>query len=154
MSKVTPFLWFNDNAEEAMTFYCSLFDDSAINDIQRQGEGSPAFIVSARIAGQEVTAMNGGPDNQLNEAFSFVIDCEDQAEVDHYWAALTADGGEPGPCGWLKDRFGLSWQVVPRALIQLMRDPDQEKAGRVVQAMMKMTKIEVPKLQEAYDQAS
>jgi predicted 3-demethylubiquinone-9 3-methyltransferase (glyoxalase superfamily) len=154
MSKITPFLWFNDNAEEAVTLYCSLFDDSAINGVQRQGEGGPAFIVSARIAGQEVTAMNGGPHHTLNEAFSFVIDCKDQVEVDHYWATLTADGGEPGSCGWLKDRFGLSWQVVPRALTQLMSDPDPEKAGRVVQAMMQMTKIEIPKLQEAYDQAS
>lgn len=151
MPKITPFLWFNDNAEGAMTFYCSLFDDSVINDVKRQGEGGPVFIVSARIAGQEVVALNGGPDHRLSEAFSFVIDCEDQAEVDRYWAALTADGGEPGPCGWLKDRFGLSWQVVPKALIQLMSDPDPEKAGRVMQAMMQMGKIEVDDLQRAYD---
>jgi len=151
MPKITPFLWFNDNAEEAMTFYCSLFADSSINDVKRQGPDGPVFVVSARIAGQEVVALNGGPDHQLSEAFSFVIDCEDQAEVDRYWVALTADGGEPGPCGWLKDRFGLSWQVVPRALMQLMNDPDPEKAGRVMQAMMQMGKIEVDGLQRAFD---
>ncbi len=153
MPKITPFLWFNDNAEEAMTFYCSQFDDSAINDINRQGESGAVMIVSARIAGQEVVALNGGPDHTLSEAFSFVIDCEDQAEVDRYWAALTAGGGEPGPCGWLKDRFGLSWQVVPRDLIRLMNDPAPEKAGRVMQAMMQMGKIEVDGLQRAYDAA-
>ncbi len=156
--KITPFLWFNDDAEEALTFYCSLFEDSEIRDISRYGEGGPgeagtAMIVTARIAGQPVTALNGGPDHQLSEAFSFMVDCEDQAEVDRYWEALTADGGEPGPCGWLKDRFGLSWQVIPRALGELMGDPDPKRAGRVMQAMLQMSKIDVAGLQRAYDGA-
>ncbi|HEV2067898.1 MAG TPA: VOC family protein [Thermomicrobiales bacterium] len=156
MSKITPFLWFNDNAEQAMTFYCSLFENSAIQDVTRYGGGSPgeperAMIVTARIAGQQVRALNGGPDHQLSEAFSFVIDCEDQAEVDRYWEALTADGGEPGPCGWLRDRFGLSWQVIPRALAELMSDPDPDRAGRVTQAMLRMSKIDVAALCRAYE---
>jgi predicted 3-demethylubiquinone-9 3-methyltransferase (glyoxalase superfamily) len=149
--KITPFLWFNDNAEEAMTFYASIFEDSNIHDVKRNGEDGPAFVVSATIAGQPVTAFNGGPSNQLSEAFSFVIDCADQAEVDHYWDAFLADGGTPDACGWLKDRFGLSWQVIPRQLIELLGDPDLEKAGRVTQAMMQMVKIDVAGLQRAYD---
>ena len=158
MPKITPFLWFTDNAEEAMTCYCSLFEDSSIEDVIRYGGSSPdeperAMIVTARIANQPVTALNGGPDHQLSEAFSFLIDCEDQAEVDRYWEALTADGGVPGPCGWLKDRFGLSWQVIPKALGELMSDPDPERAGRVVQAMLQMSKIDVAALQHAYDGA-
>lgn len=157
MPKITPFLWFNDNAEQAMTFYCSLFADSEIGDTTRYGEGTPgeagaAVVVTARIAGQPVSAISGGPDHQLSEAFSFMIDCEDQAEVDRYWQALTADGGEPGPCGWLKDRFGLSWQVVPRALGELMGDPDPERSGRVMRAMLQMSKIDVAALQRAYDE--
>jgi len=113
MPKITPFLWFNDNAEEAITFYATVFPDSEIHHVQRNGPDGPAFVVSARVAGQEVVALNGGPSNKLTEAFSFVIDCADQAEVDHYWEVLLADGGTPDACGWLKDRFGLSWQVSP-----------------------------------------
>lgn len=155
MPKITPFLWFNDNTEEALTFYCSLFEDSAIGDVTRYGESGPgepairAMIVTARIAGSPVTALNGGPDHRLSEAFSFLIDCEDQAEVDRYWEALTADGGQSGPCGWLQDRFGLSWQVIPKALPQLMSDPDPERAGRVMQAMLGMGKIDVAALHRA-----
>jgi len=158
VSKITPFLWFNDNAEQAMTFYCSLFEDSAIQDVIRYGGGGPgeperAMIVTARLAGQQVRALNGGPDHQLSEAFSFLIDCQDQAEVDRYWEALTADGGQPGPCGWLQDRFGLSWQVIPRALPELMGDADPEHVGRVTQAMLGMSKIDIAALQRAYDGA-
>lgn len=154
--KITPFLWFNDNAEEALTFYCSLFEDSSIEDVTRYGEGGTgepgrATIITARIAGQPVMALNGGPDHRLSEAFSFLIDCEDQAEVDRYWEALTADGGQPGPCGWLKDRYGLSWQVIPKALPKLMGDPDAERAGRVTQAMLGMGKIDIAGLQRACD---
>lgn len=111
------------------------------------------MIVTARIAGQPVSAISGGPDHLLSEAFSFMIDGEDQAEVDRYWEALTADGGQPGPCGWLKDRFGLSWQMIPKALPELMGDPDAERAGRVTQAMLQTSKIDVAALRRAHASA-
>ena len=151
MPKITPFLWFDSNAFDALAYYSEVFEDSELHTPAPEGDGPPPMVVTARIAGQEVVALNGGPHNQLNEAFSFSIDCVDQAEVDFFWEKLTADGGEPGPCGWLKDRFGLSWQVVPRALITLMSDPDREKADRVTKAMLKMSKIVVADLQRAYD---
>jgi predicted 3-demethylubiquinone-9 3-methyltransferase (glyoxalase superfamily) len=147
MSKITPFLWFNDNALEAMTFYASVYPDSALDG--QFNDGEKPMVVSGRIAGQPVVAMNGGPAHQLTEAFSFVIDCKDQAEVDHYWDTLTADGGRPDACGWLKDRFGLSWQVVPSRMIELMQGPDPEASQRVFQAMLQMTKIEIATLEAA-----
>jgi predicted 3-demethylubiquinone-9 3-methyltransferase (glyoxalase superfamily) len=147
MSKITPFLWFNDNALEAMTFYTSVFPDSALDG--QFNDGEKPMVVSGRIAGQPVVAMNGGPAHQLTEAFSFVIDCKDQAEVDHYWDTLTADGGRPDACGWLKDRFGLSWQVVPSRMIDLMQGSDPEASQRVFQAMLQMTKIEIATLEAA-----
>jgi len=152
--KITPMLWFDDKAEEAVNFYTSLFPNSKILSIARYGEVGPGpegtvMTASFQLAGQEFTALNGGPHFKFNEAISLVINCENQEEVDRYWEKLTADGGEESQCGWLKDKYGLSWQVTPRILIQLVQDPDKEKAGRVFQAMMKMKKIEIPKLLEA-----
>ena len=154
--KITPFLWFDTQAEDAANFYVSVFKNADILSVNRDPEGGPApagsvMTVSFRLNGQQFTALNAGPMFTFTEAVSFVIDCADQAEVDYYWDALTADGGEPSACGWLKDKFGLSWQVVPRALPELLGDPDQEKAQRVMPAMMGMTKIDVAGLQRAYD---
>ena len=154
MPKITPFLWFNDNAEEAINFYISLFKDSKITNISRYGESSPLpagtiMTASFQLDGQEFTALNGGPYFKFNEAVSFVVDCETQEEVDYFWNNLSA-GGEEGQCGWLKDKFGLSWQVVPRALGVLAGDPDPAKAQRVMKAMLQMKKLDVALLQRAY----
>jgi predicted 3-demethylubiquinone-9 3-methyltransferase (glyoxalase superfamily) len=153
--KITPFLWFNNQAEDAANFYISVFKNSEILTVQRIGEGGPgeigsAWVVDFTLEGQLVRALNGGPHYTLNEAFSFQIDCGDQEEVDYYWDKLT-EGGEPIACGWLKDKFGLTWQVVPRRLVDLLGDPDPGRAGRVMQAMMEMSKIEIAKLEEAAD---
>lgn len=153
--KITPFLWFNDNAEEAMELYVSIFEDAEILSVSRYGEagpGTPGSVMTAsfRPAGQEFTALNGGPMFTFTEAVSFVIDRGDQAEVDYYWDALTA-GGEPSARGWLKDRFGLSWRVVPRALPELLGEPDPEEAGRVMGAMLRMGKIEIAEPRRAYE---
>ena len=147
--KVTPFLWFNNQAEEAAKFYVSLFKDSGINRVV-PGSGGTAMIVEFQLAGVAYIAMNGGPHYQLTEAFSLSVDCETQAEVDELWEKLSA-GGSKGQCAWMKDRFGLSWQIVPSLLPKLMADPDPAKAGRVMQAMMQMTKIDMAALQRAYD---
>ncbi len=152
--KITPCLWFDGQAEEAATFYVSLFEDGEVVRVDRYGEGAPqpagtVLTVAFRLAGQEFVALNGGPEFRFTEAVSFQIDCEGQAEVDRLWAALT-EGGEPGPCGWLKDRFGLSWQVIPSALPRMLRDEDPARAGRVMRAMMGMGKIEVAELERAY----
>jgi len=150
MKKITPFLWFDTQAEEAMNFYVSLFKNSKVNNISRGPDGN-AFIVSFELDGQEIMGLNAGPQFKFNEAFSMFVDCKDQAEVDYLWNNLTADGGEESMCGWLKDKYGLSWQIVPRQLMELMGDPDPEKANRVTQAMLKMQKIIVADLQKAYD---
>jgi predicted 3-demethylubiquinone-9 3-methyltransferase (glyoxalase superfamily) len=155
--KITPMLWFDDKAEEAVNFYTSLFPNSKIISIARYGEAGPGpegsvMTASFQLAGQEFVALNGGPHFKFNEAISLVINCDSQEEVDRYWEKLTADGGEESQCGWLKDKYGLSWQVTPKILIQLVQDPDKEKASRVFQAMMKMKKIEIPKLLEAAEQ--
>ena len=154
MVEVSPFLWFDDNAEPALEFYAGVFANSEIVDVTRMDVPSMpngGFVIGTiRIENLTITIMNGGPTFSLNEAFSLVVACQDQAEVDYYWAAL-GDGGEPSQCGWLKDRFGLSWQVVPTLLTELLGDPDPEKAGRVRDAMMTMKKIECDKLQAAYD---
>src|SRR5919106_1681203 len=142
-----PCLWFDGKAEEAATFYTSLLPNSSVDKVWR----SPADTPSGP-AGMVLTVdftLNGQQFQGLNEAVSFVIECEDQAEVDRLWAALTANGGEPGPCGWLKDRFGLSWQIVPRQLNELVEDPDPERARRAMEAMLKMGKIDVAELQRA-----
>lgn len=153
MPKITPFLWFDTQAEEAANFYVSVFKNSKVLNVTRYPEGQPqagrAMVASFEIDGQVVTALNAGPHFKFNEAFSFVIDCADQAEVDYFWDTLTADGGQPSQCGWLKDRFGLSWQVTPRRLIELISDPDKAKAGRVMAAMMQMSKIDIARLEEA-----
>lgn len=147
--KITPFLWFNDNAEEAANFYVSVFPNSKITDIARMGEGGPALTVAFTLNGEDFVGLNGGSVHPFTEAISFVIDCETQEEVDRYWETLTADGGAPGDCGWLKDRFGLSWQVVPRRLPELLTDPDPARAQRAMQAMMQMHKIDIATLEAA-----
>ena len=153
-NKVTPFLWFNNNAEDAANFYVSLFADSRIMDVARWSKGAPfpegsVMSVTFDLAGQEYIAFNGGPHFALNEAFSLFVSCEDQAEVDHYWTALTADGGEASRCAWLKDKFGVSWQIVPKALGRALGDPDSARAGRAMQAMLQMGKIDVAALEAA-----
>jgi len=150
MKKITPFLWFDTQAEEAMNFYVSLFKNSKVRDISRGPDGR-AFIVSFELDGQEFMGLNAGPQFKFNEAVSMYVDCADQAEVDYFWNALTADGGEESMCGWLKDKYGLSWQIVPKQLTELMGDPDPEKSGRVMDALLKMQKIIVADLQKAYD---
>lgn len=149
MSKITPFLWFDGQAQDAAEFYVSIFNNSRILSISPGSDGK-AFIVSFVLDGQEITALNGGPEFKLNEAFSFSVTCEDQAEVDRLWTELTA-GGEEQQCGWLKDKFGLSWQIVPRALGELMGGSDPVRSQRVMQALLKMVKIDIQGLQRAYD---
>jgi predicted 3-demethylubiquinone-9 3-methyltransferase (glyoxalase superfamily) len=154
MNKISPFLWFDTQAEDAANFYVSVFKNSKITSVMRNGDNGPgpkgsALVVGFEIDGQPVSALNGGPYQKLSEAFSFVIRCQDQAEVDYYWDTLS-EGGAPSVCGWLKDRFGLSWQVVPEEFFKLASDMDPAKAGRVMAAMMQMTKFDIAKLREAY----
>ena len=150
MKKITPFLWFDTQAEEAMKFYVSLFKNSKIFDVVRKADGT-ASSVNFELEGQEFIGFNAGPEFKFNEAISMFVNCETQEEVDYYWNKLTADGGEESMCGWLKDKFGLSWQIVPKQLGELMSDPDPEKAQRVTQAMLKMKKIIIADLQNAYN---
>jgi len=144
MKKITPFLWFDTQAEEAMNFYCSIFKNSKVL-------GVTPSSVNFELEGQEFIGFNAGPEFKFNEAISLFVDCKDQEEVDELWNKLTADGGQESQCGWLKDKYGLSWQIIPRQLGEWMGDPDPEKAQRVVQAMLKMKKIVIADLQEAYD---
>ncbi|MDJ1467227.1 VOC family protein [Xanthocytophaga flava] len=153
--KIVPFLWFNHEAEEAVNFYASLFKDSKIGTVVRYGEeGAGAkgavMTIEFQLNGQEFIALNGGPEFKFTEALSLFIKCETQEEVDHLWDKLS-EGGEKSQCGWLKDKYGLSWQVVPTALLKMMRDKDPQRAKRVMEAMMKMSKIEVSVLEEAYN---
>ena len=146
MHKITPFLWFDHQAEEAAKHYTTIFKNSRIHDVTRYGEGGPgpagtAMTVSFELEGQQFTALNGGPEYKFTEAISFYVDCKSQAEVDYFWNKLS-EGGEEGPCGWLKDKFGLSWQIVPERADQAAERPRPEKAGRVMQAMLKMSKID------------
>ncbi|MDB4874006.1 MAG: hypothetical protein JWM41_452 [Gemmatimonadetes bacterium] len=157
MQNITPFLWFNDNAEEAMNFYVSIFKNSKVGRVSRSGgagpgDKGPVVSVTFNLNGQEFFALNGGPHFTFTPAVSFFVNCETQAEVDDLWGKLTA-GGEESRCGWLKDKFGLSWQVVPSLLGKLLGDPNPKKSASVMQAMMKMGKIDMRALQEAYDQA-
>jgi predicted 3-demethylubiquinone-9 3-methyltransferase (glyoxalase superfamily) len=158
MPKITSFLWYDTQAEEAADLYTSVFPNSKITDIARYGEAGPGtpgsvMTVAFELDGQPFVALNGGPQHfAFNESVSFQIDCGDQNEVDHYWNALS-DGGEEGPCGWLKDRFGLSWQVVPVRLVELLTDPDRERAQRATKAMLEMKKIDVAGLERAADGA-
>jgi predicted 3-demethylubiquinone-9 3-methyltransferase (glyoxalase superfamily) len=154
MQKITPFLWFDQQAEEAANYYVSIFKNSKVVSISRYGEDAPrpagtAQIVMFQIDGQEYMALNGGPEFKFTEAISLFVNCESQEEVDLYWEKLAA-GGEKGQCGWLKDRFGLSWQIVPSALGELMGDPDPEISRRVMEAMLRMSKIDIDSLKKAY----
>lgn len=156
MQRIKPFLWFDDKAEEAMSFYTSVFEDSKVLGVSRWSEAGPGepgavMIATFEIEGVQFTALNGGPRFKFTEAISFEIDCETQEEVDYLWESLTAGGGEESMCGWLKDKYGLSWQVVPRILGDLMTDEDPEKAKRVTEAMLSMRKIEIVELQRAYE---
>ncbi|MBA2611062.1 MAG: VOC family protein [Bacteroidetes bacterium] len=153
MQKITPFLWFNGNIEEAMTFYTSIFKNTKINNVHRIGDGAGGKILTAtfQLENQEFMALDGGPMFKFTPAISFFVNCETQEEVDNFWAKLSA-GGSEDRCGWLKDKFGLSWQIIPSALGKLMGDPDPVKSQNVMNAMLKMNKIEIKKLQEAYDQ--
>ena len=157
MSKITPCLWFDGKAEEAAKFYTSLLPDSRIDRVTRSPADNPStpkgavLVVEFTFAGQQFMGLNGGPQFPFTEAVSFVINCEDQAEVDRLWDALTADGGKPVQCGWLKDRYGLSWQITPKALPELLRGPDKKGAERAMQAMMKMVKLDVAEIKAAYE---
>lgn len=157
MLKLFPCLWFNGNAEEAARFYVALLPHSSVDNVWRSPAETPSgpegmvLTVDFTLAGGKFQGLNGGPNFHFNEAVSFVIDCDDQGEVDRLWEALSAEGGEPGPCGWLKDRFGLSWQIVPRRLDELLNDPDPERARRAMKAMLQMGKIEVAALERAAD---
>jgi predicted 3-demethylubiquinone-9 3-methyltransferase (glyoxalase superfamily) len=149
MKKITPFLWFDTQAEEAMNLYTSVFKNSKVLGVSRGPDGK-AQSVNFELEGQELIAFNAGPEFKFNESISFFVDCKDQAEVDYFWNKLTADGGEESQCGWLKDKFGLSWQIVPAALSRYLGDPDPAKAQRVMQAMLRMRKIIVADLDRAY----
>jgi predicted 3-demethylubiquinone-9 3-methyltransferase (glyoxalase superfamily) len=153
MEKITPFLWFDTEGEDAARFYASVFPNSKIGEIARYGSAGPrpegtVMTVSFELDGQRFVALNGGPEFTFSEAVSFLVNCDTQDEVDSYWSALS-EGGEEGPCGWLKDKFGLSWQIVPNRLPELLADPDRERAQRVMEAMLKMKKIEVDELERA-----
>jgi predicted 3-demethylubiquinone-9 3-methyltransferase (glyoxalase superfamily) len=155
MPKITSFLAYDDRAEEAVNFYIAIFENSKINKITRYGEGAPfpagtAMVIEFELDGQQLMAMNGGPHFKLTDGFSLSVDCKDQQQVDDYNAKLLAGGGQQGPCGWLTDRFGLSWQVNPSILGEMLGDPDPEKAKRVMAAMLQMTKIDIEKLKRAY----
>ena len=155
MQKITPFLWFDDQAEEAMNFYVSIFKNSKVGGVTRYGDAGPGpkgsvMTASFELEGQQFTALNGGPHFRFTEAISFVVSCKTQEEVDELWERLS-EGGEIQQCGWLKDKFGLSWQIIPVALIELMSDPDPEKSRRVTEAMLQMTKIDIAKLRQAHE---
>ncbi len=158
--KITPCLWFDTEAEDAAKFYCSVFDNSRINTVSRYGNegyeihGKPAGSVMGvefELDGQKFSALNGGPQFKFDEAISFQIPCKDQGEVDYYWEKLTANGGKEGPCGWLKDKFGLSWQVVPTALFAMLTDKDHAASQRVTKAFLKMKKFDIAALRRAFD---
>jgi len=154
MQKITTYLWYDNQAEEAAIFYTSIFKNSKVLEVNRYGEGAPmpagtAMIVRFELDGQEFIALNGGPHFKFNEAISLYVDCEDQAEVDYFWDRLV-DGGEPSQCGWLKDRYGLSWQIIPRELPSLLFDPETEKAQRATQAMFTMSKIDIEAMRKAH----
>ena len=159
MQKITPFLWFDNQAEEAAKFYTSVFENSKVGKILRYDEaaakaaGGPVgavLTIEFEIGGQKFTALNGGPEFKFNESISFVVNCETQNEVNYFWEKLMADGGQESQCGWLKDKFGVSWQITPTVLIDMLNDKDAKKAERVMKAMMQMQKIDIETLTEAY----
>ena len=160
MQKITPFLWYDDKAEEAANFYVSLFKNSKIGSITRYDEAGAAasgrpkgsvMVIEFQLEGQEFLALNGGPHFKFTEAISFVVNCETQEEVDKFWGKLS-EGGEEGQCGWLKDKYGLSWQITPTVLPEMLKDKDPQKAKRVMQAMLQMKKIDIKTLKQAYEQ--
>jgi predicted 3-demethylubiquinone-9 3-methyltransferase (glyoxalase superfamily) len=156
MQKITPYLWFDDNAEEAVNFYMSVFKNAKIGTVLRYGDAGPGpkgqiLTITFELEGLEFVALNGGPQFKFTEAISLFVNCETQAEVDELWEKLAA-GGEVQQCGWLKDKYGLSWQIIPKTLLDLMQDKDEAKAQRVVSAMLKMTKIDMAALRQAYEQ--
>jgi predicted 3-demethylubiquinone-9 3-methyltransferase (glyoxalase superfamily) len=154
MQKIQTFLWFDDQAEEAAEFYCSLFEDSKITNVTRYsdvpGPEGKTLTVNFQLAGQEYVALNGGPEFPFTEAISLLVNCETQNEVDYLWSKLTENGGQEGPCGWLKDRYGLSWQIVPTVLGEMLSGPDAEAAQRVTKAFMQMHKLDIAELEKAY----
>ena len=155
MQKITPFLWFDNQAEGAMNFYVSIFKNSKVLGVTRYGDTGPGpkgTVMTAKfqLEGQEFIALNGGPHFKFTEAVSFVVNCESQEEVDYFWEKLS-EGGAESQCGWLKDKYGLSWQIVPTVLVEMLQDKDPEKSQRVMKAMMEMVKIDIKKLKEAYD---
>jgi predicted 3-demethylubiquinone-9 3-methyltransferase (glyoxalase superfamily) len=155
MQKITPFLWYDNNAEEAINLYLSIFKNSKITKVARYGDAGPGpkgsvMTIAFQLEGQDFIALNGGPMFKFTEAISLSVDCKTQQEVDELWEKLSA-GGQPGQCGWLKDRFGLSWQIVPSALVEMLQDKDAEKSNRVMQAMMQMRKIDIARLRQAYE---
>lgn len=149
MNKITPFLWFDDQAEEAARFYVSIFKNSKVLEVTPGGPNGKAMTVSFELEGQPVIGLNAGPQFKFNEAFSFFVSCKDQAEVNEYWSKLTANGGEESMCGWLKDRYGLSWQIIPTALGEALGDKDPAKAKRALEAMFTMKKIDVKAIEAA-----
>ena len=160
MQKITPFLWFDNNAEEAVNFYVSIFKNSKVGKVTRYNEASAkaagrpkgsVMTAEFQLEGQNFVAINGGPHFKFTEAISFVIDCETQEEVDYFWEKLTANGGQESQCAWLKDKYGLSWQIVPKVLIEMLQDKDAQKAQRVMEAMLQMKKIDIATLERAYE---
>jgi len=156
MPKISPFLWYDTQAEEAANLYTSIFPNSKILAVARYGDAGPGpkgsvMTVQFQLDGQEIIALNGGPIYKFTEAFSLSVDCKTQEEVDRYWTKLTADGGQEGPCGWCKDKFGLSWQITPSLLGQMLSDTDRKKAARVMEVMMKMKKLDIAALKRAYE---
>ena len=158
MQKITPFLWFDNQAEEAAKFYTSIFKNSKVGKILRYDEAAAkaagqsvgsVLTIEFEIEDQKFTALNGGPQFKFNESVSFVVNCETQEEIDYFWKQLTADGGQESACGWLKDKFGLSWQITPKVLIEMLHDKDSEKSKRVMEAMLQMQKIDIKKLKAA-----
>jgi predicted 3-demethylubiquinone-9 3-methyltransferase (glyoxalase superfamily) len=155
MQKIIPNLWFDTEAEDAANFYTSIFDNSRVLNVSHYGEAGPrpagmVLTVTFELEGQQFTALNGGPEFKFNEATSLLVNCEGQEEVDDLWNKLSADGGEEGPCGWLKDKYGLSWQIIPTVLEEMLQDEDADKANRVMKAMLQMGKIDIAALEEAY----
>jgi len=155
MQKITPFLWFDANDEEAVAFYTSIFPNSSVQQVDPYGKDSPGtegtvMVIAFTLNGQEFMALNGGPVYKITPAISFVVSCEDQAEVDHYWEHLT-EGGHEDQCGWLADKFGVSWQIVPKELDEMLADPDPQKAYRAMQAMLKMVKLDIAALRKAFE---
>lgn len=154
--KIVTFLWFNNNAEEAVNFYCSVFKRSKILDVMRCGGVGPGprgsvLTITFELEGQQYIALNGGPTFKFNEAISLLVQCDTQDEVDHYWSKLTSGGGQESQCGWLKDKFGLSWQICPRVLLKMIQDKDTARADRTMSAMMQMQKLDIAKLTAAYE---